>query len=62
MFEGKTMAGKKINFISKYLKKEMDSEADIQRRNASKVIVSIECIKKKEINVEKHQKELLFLI
>ena len=48
MFEGKIMAGKKINFILKYLKKGMDSEADIQRRNASKVIVSIECIKIKK--------------
>jgi len=35
MFEGKIMKGKKINFISKYLKKGMDSEADIRGRNAS---------------------------
>ena len=41
MFQGKIMAGNKINYISKYLKKGMDSEADIQGRNASKVIVSI---------------------
>ena len=42
------MAGKKINFISKYLNKRLDSEADILRRNALKVIVSIEYIKKEK--------------
>jgi len=40
--------GKKLIFFSKYLRKGMDSEADIPAYNKLKVVVSVECIKKEK--------------
>ena len=56
MFEGKIMAGKKINFISKYLKKRMDSEADIQTRKCTKGSSINTVYKKREISMSNNTK------
>ena len=59
---GKPWRGKKINFISKYLTKGMDSEANIPAENTLKVLVSIEYIKKRKKNVENTPKRTRFSI